>query len=364
MQRRQLLWGLGAVTLGLGSGGCSLFADPQRLRIIGLSGSMPSKAINQFEQQFNKKTEYTATKTPPELWRSLQEFNQSEEPEKIPDVMGLSDGWLDAAIAQSLIRPFEAPDLAQIPQWQQLEPPWKALVTRNNKVWGIPYRWGTTVIAYRTDKVPFEITSWADLWRPELKRRLSLPDDAREAIGLTLKKLGKSYQTTDLNAIAGLATELKYLNAQARFYSSDTYLQPLMIDDTWAAVGWSQDIRRTQQQEPHIKVVIPKEGTALWCDLWVLPKHKTSQPARPQNLISAQQWINFCLQPEIAAQITALTDATATIPALDKLPASVKANPVKFPQVQAIANSEVLLPLPPETKQQYEQLWQKMRSNN
>lgn len=364
MQRRQLLWGLGAVTLGLGSGGCSLFADPQRLRILGLSGSIPSKAIAEFEKQFDKKTEYTAAKTPPELWQALQEFHQSKETEKIPDVIGLSDGWLDAAIAQSLIRPLETPDLAQIPQWQQLAPQWQALVTRDRKVWGIPYRWGTTVIAYRTDKIPFEITSWADLWRPELKHRLSLPDDARETIGLTLKKLGKSYQTTDLNAIASLATELKSLNAQARFYSSDTYLQPLMIDDTWAAVGWSQDFRRAQQQEPNIKVVIPKEGTALWCDLWVLPKHRTSQPARPQNLINAQQWINYCLQPEIAAQITALTDATATIPALDKLPASVKGNPVKFPQAEAIANSEVLLPLSPETKQRYAQFWQKMRSNS
>jgi putative spermidine/putrescine transport system substrate-binding protein len=363
MQRRQLLWGLGAVTLGLSNGGCSLFADPQRLRILGLSGSIPSKIIDRFKREFGNSMEYTPAKTPPELWQALQEFNQSPETDKIPDVMGLSDGWLDAAIAQSLIRPFEAPDLAKIPQWQQLEPQWQSLVTRDRKVWGVPYRWGTTVIAYRTDKVPFEITSWADLWRPELKRRLSLPDDAREAIGLTLKKLGKSYQTTDLNAIANLANELKALNAQARFYSSDTYLQPLVIDDTWAAVGWSQDIRRAQQQEPHIKVVIPKEGTALWCDLWVLPKHKTSQPARPQNLIRALQWINFCLHPETAAQITAFTDATATIPALDKLPASVKANPVKFPQAQAIANSEVLLPLSPETRQQYAQFWQRMRSN-
>ncbi|NJL42681.1 MAG: hypothetical protein HC935_03470 [Pseudanabaena sp. SU_2_4] len=79
MQRRQLLWGLGAVTLGLSNGGCSLFADPQRLRILGLSGSIPSKVIEQFKGKFSKETEYTAAKTPPELWQALQEFNQSAE---------------------------------------------------------------------------------------------------------------------------------------------------------------------------------------------------------------------------------------------------------------------------------------------
>jgi putative spermidine/putrescine transport system substrate-binding protein len=397
MQRRQLLWGLGAATVGLSCGGCSLFADPQRLRIVGLSGSIPSKIVGQFEQKFAKPIEFAAAKTPPELWKALQEFSKSQDASKIPDVVGLSDGWLDMAIEQSLIRPFSTQELAQIPQWQSLDLRWKNSVTRDRqilknisltelrqiaqnkqppsetrqnlltrdrkRVWAIPYRWGTTVIAYRKDKVPFEITSWADLWRPEIQQKLSLPDDAREAIGLTLKKLGKSYQTTDLNTVPGLESELKALHAQTRFYSSDTYLQPLMIEDTWVAVGWSQDLRRALQQEPQIQVVVPKEGTALWSDLWVLPSLNLVQQERPQNLIYAHEWINFCLQPEIAAQITALTDATTPISDLAQIPASVKSNPLKFPQAEAIANSEPLLSLSPETAKQYEQFWQRMRSS-
>lgn len=393
MQRRQVIWGLGAVTLGLGSGGCSLFADPQRLRILGLSGSIPSKVVEQFERKFSKSVEFTAARTPPDLWKALQEISKSQDANNIPDLIGLSDGWLDMAIAQSLIRPFSEQELAQIPQWQSLNLKWKNSVTRDRqilkapadlaeivqtaqpfpqkwqnlltrepkKVWAIPYRWGTTVIAYRSDKIPFEITSWADLWRPELRQKLSLPDDAREAIGIALKKLGKSYQTADLNAVQSLESDLTALNTQTRFYSSDTYLQPLMIEDTWVAVGWSQDMRRALQQEPQIKVVVPKEGTALWTDLWVLPKHKLVQNARPENLNFARQWIDFCLQPEIAAQITALTDGTTPITDLGQIPASVKANPLKFPQTEAISNSEPLLPLSPETMAQYERLWRKIR---
>jgi putative spermidine/putrescine transport system substrate-binding protein len=393
MQRRQMIWGLGAVTLGLGSSGCSLFADPQRLRIVGLSGSIPSKLVEQFERKFNKPVEFTAARNPPDLWKALQEINKSQDANNIPDLMSLSDGWLDMAINQSLIRPFSEPELAQIPQWQYLDSKWKNSVTRDRqilkppsdlakivqttqpllqkwqnlltrepkKVWAVPYRWGTTVIAYRTDKIPFKITSWADLWRPELRQKLSLPDDAREVIGIALKKLGKTYQTDDLNAVQNLESELAALNAQTRFYSSDTYLQPLMIEDTWAAVGWSQDMRRALQQEPKIEVVVPKEGTALWADLWVLPKQKLAQEARPQNIDTARQWIDFCLQPEIAAQITALTDGTTPIADLSKIPASVKANPLKFPQTEAIANSETLLPLPSEANWQYEQLWRKIR---
>jgi putative spermidine/putrescine transport system substrate-binding protein len=395
MQRRQVIWGLGAVTLGLGSSGCGLFADPQRLRIVGLSGSIPSKIVEQFEKKLNKPVEFTAARTPIDLWRALQEINKSQDANSIPDVISLSDGWLEMAIEQSLIRPFSEQELAQIPQWQYLDSIWKNSVTRDRqilkklalsdlakiiqmpqpldrkwqnlltrepkKVWAVPYRWGTTVIAYRTDKIPFKITSWADLWRPELRQKLSLPDNAREVIGIALKKLGKNYQTPDLSTVQNLESELAALNAQTRFYSSDTYLQPLMIEDTWVAVGWSQDMRRALQQEPQIEVVVPKEGSALWADLWVLPKQKLLQEARPQNLDFARQWIDFCLQPEIAAQITALTDGTTPIADLHKIPASVKANPLKFPPAEAIANSEVLSSLSPETTTQYEQLWRKIR---
>jgi putative spermidine/putrescine transport system substrate-binding protein len=395
MQRRQVIWGLGAVTLGLGSSGCGLFADPQRLRIVGLSGSIPSKIVEQFEKKLNKPVEFTAARTPIDLWRALQEINKSQDANSIPDVISLSDGWLEMAIEQSLIRPFSEQELAQIPQWQYLDSTWKNSVTRDRqilkklalsdlaeiiqmpqpldrkwqnlltrepkKVWAVPYRWGTTVIAYRTDKIPFKITSWADLWRPELRQKLSLPDNAREVIGIALKKLGKTYQTPDLSTVQNLESELAALNAQTRFYSSDTYLQPLMIEDTWVAVGWSQDMRRALQQEPQIEVVVPKEGSALWADLWVLPKQKLLQEARPQNLDFARQWIDFCLQPEIAAQITALTDGTTPIADLHKIPASVKANPLKFPPAEAIANSEVLSSLSPETTTQYEQLWRKIR---
>lgn len=39
----------------------------------------------------------------------------------------------------------------------------------------VPVSWETETIVYRKDLVPFEITSWADLWRPELKGQVAIP---------------------------------------------------------------------------------------------------------------------------------------------------------------------------------------------
>ena len=58
------------------------------------------------------------------------------------------------------------------------------------------------------------------MWREELRGRISLPDSDREVIGLTLKKLGYSYNTTDLALVSDLESELEQLKIWGRIPSS------------------------------------------------------------------------------------------------------------------------------------------------
>jgi putative spermidine/putrescine transport system substrate-binding protein len=113
---------------------------------------------------------------------------------------------------------------------------------------------------------------------------------------------------------------------------------------------------RAKKLNPNLKVVIPQDGTALWSDVWVIPKGEVAAS-------SALAWMNFCLTPAIAAQITALTDAVSTSE-LDQVPASVKADPIKFFSQDIFKKSELLLPLSQESLQQYKDIWTKMRSGS
>ncbi|ELS33141.1 MULTISPECIES: extracellular solute-binding protein [Pseudanabaena] len=358
MDRRKFLVLSGATIAGLG--GCQWsnpFDRSDRLRVLGLLGAIPSKLISQFESASQIKTEFKAESLPAKLWQELQNSPNLAK-EKVPQLVSLGDSWLDPAIAQSLVQPIAPNLLDKIPQWQKLSPFWQQSVTRNNQVWGVPYRWGATAIAYRSDKLKFDITQWSDLWRPELKQKLSLPDDAREVIGLVLKKMGQSYQVDNLaerkDIFTALIQDLKSLSSQVLTYSSDNYLQSLLNTDTLAAVGWTSDMYKTAKQNPNLKVVIPQDGTALWSDIWVIPKGEVA--------IAATAWMNFCLTPEIAIQLTSLTDAVSPSSALDKVPNSVKADPIKFFSQDILAKSELILPLSPTTLTQYKDLWTKLRS--
>ncbi|MFN3926229.1 MAG: PotD/PotF family extracellular solute-binding protein [Pseudanabaenaceae cyanobacterium] len=341
MHRRLFLGGLGASLLLTGCHG----ATATELQVLGLAGAIPGRSLRAFEQKFSKIT-YKTEANPDSLWKRLQ------NPENPAQVLSLGDSWLDMAIQRQLIRPFTPAELAQIPNWQKLNR-WQEVATRGEQVWGIPYRWGFTGIIYRRDRLNNPIASWADLWRPELARKIILPDDPAEVIGLVLKKLGASYQHGDPLALPDLADQLQALHRQVLCYSSTDYIQPLLIDDADVAVGWSVDLLRAMRQYPLLQVALPTEGTALWADVWVIPKTAQFYPL-------ALAWINSTLDPQFAVEITALTDARSTIDS-ELIPASVKSDRWKFPDPQVIANSELISRLPAPVRQAQQSIWAKLR---
>jgi len=307
----------------------------------------------------------------------------------VADLATLGDYWLGAAIRQQLIQPME---LRSLEHWDNLPERWQSWVTRNDqgeldqsgKIWAAPYRWGSTVIVYRADRLRQEgikpPQDWGDLWRSDLQQRISLLDQPREVIGLVSKKLGYSYNEENLDQVAGLKDALKALHRQVKLYSSDYYLKPLLLEDTWVAVGWStdvlpllrQDFTLFSPQNRRFAAVFPQSGTALWNDLWVRPaslgaNQAASGAAADPQMLLAQQWIDFCWRPDVAEQLSLLSNGSS--PALLNLkpkqpPEALREQPLLWPPEAALEKSEFLKPLPRETLNQYQQVWTDLRRSS
>ncbi|MFB2923610.1 extracellular solute-binding protein [Aerosakkonema funiforme] len=354
------------------------------LKVRLLKNSIPIQLLNEFSQEIQRSAslDLVAESQLQSLFTQLQNWQQKAEASNwwsnlplpfgkektIPqaDLVTLGDYWLEQAIAEKLIQPL---DPKQLSQWQQVPQAWQELVRRNDrgkpdpkgKIWGAPYRWGSTVIVYRRDKFASKgwkaPTDWADLWRNELGGRISLLDQPREVIGITLKKLGHSYNTEQLDKIAKLKQELLTLHKQVKFYSSNAYLQPLILGDTDLAVGWSSDVVPVIQRYRNIAAVVPQSGTALWTDLWVRPLGNSS------NLDLAQKWIDFCWQPEIARLLSRFTPAASPILAGKNPPefSNPDRNQLVLSTPEIIKKSEFLLPLSEKVRQEYQSLWTEVR---
>ncbi|QYX33102.1 extracellular solute-binding protein [Sphaerospermopsis torques-reginae] len=381
MNRRSFLIGTSGLVIFQMLMGCNR-PNQTQFNVQLLKGSIPGYVVNQFRKTLQSEVnlKFVPVNQIYDLFKQLQTWQQPDANNKegwsrwIPfrqnskvtksDLVTLGDYWLKAAIEQKLIQPLET---EKIKQWSTLNPKWQQLVKRDDqgnidpqgKVWAAPYRWGNTVIVYNREKLQqfdWQPKDWSDLWRSDLRSRISLLNNSREVIGLVLKKLGKSYNTENLAEISSLETELQTLNQQVKFYDSTTYLEPLIMGDTWLAVGWSNDVIPVLSRYPKLNAIIPQSGTAIWADLWV-------NPAGVEQSNLSSEWINFCWQPNIAKEITILTKTNT--PITTNIPASDISQPLQnllLTNQEVFDKSEFILPLSAAATKQYESLFTKMKN--
>lgn len=376
MRRRSFLQGSTILLLGQGLLACGA-KNQQTLSVELLKGSIPGQVVDKFQQTLQSQIglNFVPLEQLQDLYQQLQAWRDRPQTtsrkrwgislplgssqKKAADLITLGDYWLKTAIEEKLIQPLE---VEKLKQWPVLPQRWQEIVTRNEqglldargKVWGAPYRWGTTVIVYRRDKfarLGWEPVDWSDLWRPELRDRISALDQPREVIGLVLKKLGQSYNTQKIDSIANLEAELRTLKPQVKFYSSTRYLEPLIMGDTWLAIGWSNDVLPVLGRYPQLQAVVPRSGTALWADLWVQPV-----VGKKDDLI--YKWIDFCWLPNIANQISLLTKSNSPITTqLQKFDIQKSLRKLLIDNQEIFAKSEFLLPLPSQVTAQYQSLF-------
>ncbi|KAL6843772.1 hypothetical protein ACP4OV_026343 [Aristida adscensionis] len=288
------------------------------LRVVALRGSFPPSWIKDFVEVQGKRLKFS-----PELRPSLDglfsEMSQCLDKGKVQpksamaaDVVSVGDSWLAYAIRRGLVEPIK--NAEQQDWFQSLSGRWKGNqngeADPNGLIWGVPYRWGTMVIAYKKNKFKRHnlkpIQDWEDLWRPELAGKISMVDSPREVIGAVTKHLGSSYNTVDMDAeISGgreaVLNSLTQLQKQVQLFDSMNYLKSFAVGDVWVAVGWSSDVIPAAKRMSNVAVVVPKSGSSLWADLWAIPSATRFQTDRiggrtrgPSPLI--HQWFDFCLQ--------------------------------------------------------------------
>ena len=376
MDRRSFLLGISTLTLSQLITGCGTNQQPP-LNVQLLKNSIPGQVVNQFRKTVTQggKLKFTPVNQLQELFKLLQTWqqpptnNQQEWTRYLPfnqnqksptaNLVTLGDYWLQAAIDQKLIQPLATTNIKNL---ANLNEKWQQLIKRDQegKIWGVPYRWGNTVIIYNQEKfqeLGWKPTDWSDLWRSELQNRISLLNHPREVIGLVLKKLGKSYNTENIKQISALKPELQALNQQVKFYDSQNYLEPLITGDTWLAVGWSHDIIPVISRYQKFAAVVPQSGTAIWTDLWV-------SPTGVSNDGLAYQWLDFCLQPNTSKQIALLTKSNSPVDnAIVLGDIQKQLQNLLLTDAAILDKSEFILPLPPAVMKEYEDLFIKIKQS-
>lgn len=223
--------------------------------------------------------------------------------------------------------------------------------------YSVPYCWGTVGILYNKTMVEEPIDSWSVLWDERYKDNILMQDSVRDAFGVTLKYLGYSLNSTDLDELTEATNLLIQQKPLVQAYVIDQVRDKMIGNEAAIGVIYSGEAIYTQMENPNLEYVIPKEGSNIWIDSWVIP-----QNARHKE--NAEAFINFLCRPDIALKnfeyITYSTPNTEARKLIED--EAIRNSPIAFPEDSQLENCETFQFLGDDVDTVYNELWNKVKS--
>jgi spermidine/putrescine transport system substrate-binding protein len=250
-------------------------------------------------------------------------------------------------------------DHSRLAGLENIMPKFQKSVHDSGNRYSVPVSWGTTGFIYNSEKLNPAPTDWSYMWnnQRQLSRRITLLNDVREVMGGVLKSLGYSYNSTDPQDIRQAYERLEVLKPAIATFTTDAWRDQLVAGDLLLSMGYSVDAVLVAKQDTKFKYVIPSSGTSLWSDTMVIPKTAPNPDA-------AYAWINYMLQPAVAAQVTQrLLFATPNQAACDQLPAPFRDNETLFPSENLLEKSEGIAPVSQSVAELYDKFWTQLTSS-
>lgn len=223
--------------------------------------------------------------------------------------------------------------------------------------YAVPYCWGTVGILYNKTMVDEPVTSWSILWDEKYADSILMQDSVRDLFMVGLKSLGYSMNSTDekeLNETKDLLIQQKPL---VQAYVIDQVRDKMIGNEAALGVIYSGEAIFTQRENPDLEYVIPKEGTNVWIDGWVIPKNA-------ENVENAEKFIDFMCRGDIALlnfdYITYSTPNTAA-QALIK-DDDIRNSKIAFPDLSQYDGLETFSYLGDDADALYNDLWKEIKS--
>lgn len=238
---------------------------------------------------------------------------------------------------------FRALDKTKLANYGNLDGELMKRIAQNDpgNEFAIPYMWGTIGIGYNKNKIKERlgldaIVSWDTLFKPENAAKLkdcgiAVMDSSSEVMGTALAYLGLDPNSEKAGDLAKGSALVKQLRPTVKYFHSSQYINDLASGSICIAMGYNGDIlqARTRARDANNGVEVaysaPREGAIMWVDVMAIPK----DAPHPEN---AHAFLNFILQPEIAAGITDTVHyANGNAAATPLISAEVRDDPGTYP---------------------------------
>lgn len=310
------------------------FSGANTLTIYNWGDYIDPNLIKKFEKETSYKVSYETFDSNEAMFTKVQQGGTAY------DITIPSEYMIQKMMKNNMLKKL---DRTKIKGMDAIDPAFKNLAFDPNNDYSIPYFWGTLGIIYNdkfVDKA--DMTSWNDLWRPELQNNIMLIDGAREVLGLALNSDNQSLNSKDMAELTAAKEKLMGMVPNVKAIVADEIKMYMSNEESAVAVSFSGEAAEMLENNNHLHYVIPEEGSNLWFDNIVIPK-------TAKNIEGAYAFINFMLEPENAAiNAKYIGYATPNKEAKKLLPKEIVEDEQFYPKEEVIKELQVYEDLGPE----------------
>ncbi len=223
--------------------------------------------------------------------------------------------------------------------------------------YSVPYLWGTVGILYNTTMVDEPVDSWSILWDEKYAGSILMQNSVRDAFCVPLKMEGHSLNSRDLDELTEAKDLLISQKDLVQAYVVDQAKDKMIGGEAAMAVIYSGDALEAIQENDDLEYVIPKEGSNVWIDSWVIP-------ANAPHLSNAYQFLDYLCRPEVAVKnFYFILYSTPNAGARELIEEDeLRNSPVAFPSAEDLENCETFQYLGDEWNLIYNDMWKEIKS--
>jgi spermidine/putrescine transport system substrate-binding protein len=257
------------------------------VRLISWSEYFDPEVFKGFTAETGINVDYITFEDPDEL-----EARLASEPGAF-DVVVTDDLSINRLAELHLLQPL---DKKSLPNAKNVSDEYMGKAFDPENEVSLPYLWGTTLIAFRADKIEDPGDSWKALWNEQYSGKAMIFGDRTEGLGIGLIARNLPINSSDPEQLdVAVDALLEAIDKVGMKFGSDaTVKDGLRSGEIWIASCYSGDAAMVAEDNENVSFFIPKEGAPLWMDNF-------SVPSDTRNVAAAHALIDYMLRPEPAA---------------------------------------------------------------
>lgn len=265
--------------------GCKSSTTKEEINVLNYGANAAEGVYEEFEQE-------TGIKVNEKTFDDMHYMYQEVASGKVNyDVILVSDDMADKMIKENMLQKINKENMPNIAYMNDGDMG-KAYDPNND--YTVPYMNGTIGLIYNTETVDEDIDSWKSLFDSKYKNEVFMFDNMRDTIGVALKTLGYSLNSTNVEELEEAKNLLiKQKQEVNPVYGADEVLDLMKSGEKKIAMIWSGEGLNLEAEDSKFKYVIPKEGADYWLDSWAIPNNA-------KNISGAEKFINFMSDKDIA----------------------------------------------------------------